>query len=160
MKKAVILILVVALAVSFIIIAGCGEEESRTTSEVEDSQTTGETEETETPGEEVGANGYTDVSAAEAKKIIDENPDLVIIDVSPHYIEGHIPEAVNCCLGDGSLDRAIPDLDKDADYLVYCHVDSVSIAGAQALVDAGFQNVYRLQDNFQAWVDAGHPVET
>jgi len=67
---------------------------------------------------------------------------------------------VNYYLGDGSLDAAIPTLDKTRTYLVYCHVDSVAIAGAQKLLDAGIENVYRLEGNYSAWVDAGYPVET
>ena len=102
---------------------------------------------------------YIDVTPAEAKKLIDENPDLIIIDVSPHYAQGHLPGAVHYYLGDGSLDAAIPMLDKNAMYLVYCHVDSVAIQGAQKLVDAGFMNVYRLEGNYSAWVDAGYPIE-
>lgn len=103
--------------------------------------------------------GYIDVTAEEAKELIDNNPDLLIIDVSPSYDAGHIPGAVNYYIGDGSLDNAIPDLDPEAMYLVYCHVDSASIGGAQKLVDAGFTNVYRLAGNFAAWVDAGYDVE-
>jgi len=103
---------------------------------------------------------YTDISPAEAKQMIDENPDLIVIDVSPHYAAGHLPGAVNYYLGDGSLDAAIPTLDKNATYLVYCHVESVSRQGAQKLVDAGFMNVYRLEGEYAAWVDAGYPIET
>ncbi|MFC1901444.1 rhodanese-like domain-containing protein [Chloroflexota bacterium] len=103
---------------------------------------------------------YMDVTPAEAKELIDQNPDLVIIDVSPHYKLGHLPGAVHYYLGDGSLDMAILALDKSKKYLVYCHVDSVAIQGAQKLVDAGFQNVYRLEGNYRAWVDAGYPIET
>lgn len=103
--------------------------------------------------------GYTDVSAAEAKELIDTTPDLVIIDVSPKYDEGHIPGAINYYIGDGSLDQAILTLDKNKEYLVYCHVDSASISGAQKLVDAGFSPVYRLKGNYQAWIDAGYPIE-
>ena len=102
---------------------------------------------------------YIDVSAAEAKALIDENPDLIIIDVSPNYAQGHLPGAVNYYLGDGSLDAAIPTLDKSKTYLVYCHIDSVAIQGAQKLVDAGFMNVYRLEGNYAAWIDAGYPIE-
>lgn len=103
---------------------------------------------------------YTDISPAEAKQMIDENQDLIIIDVSPAYAAGHLPGAVNYYLGDGSLDAAIPTLDKNATYLVYCHVESVSRQGAQKLVDAGFMNVYRLEGEYGAWVDAGYPIET
>lgn len=110
-------------------------------------------------GPEGVANQYTDLQPAEAKKLIDENPDVIIIDVSPFYDDGHLPGAVHHYIGDGSLDSAIPMLDKNAMYLVYCHVDSVSIAGAQKLVDAGFTNVYRLAGNYGGWVAAGYPIE-
>lgn len=105
------------------------------------------------------AGNYIDVTPAEAKDLIDTTPGLVIIDVSPNYDQGHLPGAVNYYLGDGSLDDAIPMLDKRGTYLVYCHVDSVAIRGAQKLIDAGFKNVYRLEGNYSAWVDAGYPVE-
>ena len=78
-------------------------------------------------------SGYMDVTPEEAQKLIDDNPDLIIIDVSPNYDNGHLPGAVNYYIGDGSLEKAIPTLDPDGKYLVYCHVDSVAIAGAQAL---------------------------
>ena len=104
-------------------------------------------------------SAYMDVTPAEAKDLIDNNPDLIIIDVSPNYSQGHLPGAINYYVGDGSLDEAIPNLDKNKKYLVYCHVDSASILGAQKLVDAGFKNVYRLEGNYKAWVDAGYPVE-
>jgi rhodanese-related sulfurtransferase len=102
---------------------------------------------------------YVDLSPEKAKEFIENNPDIVIIDVSPNYDEGRIPGAINYYLGDGSLDEAIPTLNKTKTYLVYCHVDSVSIAGANKLIEAGFENVYRLEGNYSAWVEAGYDVE-
>ena len=102
---------------------------------------------------------YVDVSVEDAKQLIDNNPDIIIIDVSPKYDEGHLPGAINYYVGDGSLDEAISTLDKSKTYLVYCHVDSASIAGAEKLIEAGFEKVYRLVGNYSAWVDAGYPVE-
>jgi rhodanese-related sulfurtransferase len=102
---------------------------------------------------------YVDLPPAEAQALIEKTPDIIIIDVSPAYAEGHLPQAVNYYIGDGSLDKAIPTLDKDKTYLVYCHVESASIQGAQKLVDAGFKNVYRLKGEYDAWVDAGYPIE-
>jgi rhodanese-related sulfurtransferase len=107
----------------------------------------------------VSPKTYIDLSPMEAKEFIENNPDVVIIDVSPLYDQGHIPGAINYYLADGSLDSAIPTLDKTKTYLVYCHVDSVSIAGANKLIEAGFENVYRLEGNYAAWVDAGYPIE-
>ena len=110
-------------------------------------------------GEENGAT-YIDISAEKAKNLIDTNPDLIVIDVSPQYDNGHLPGAVHYYLGDGSLDAAIPSLDLNGEYLVYCHIDSVAIAGAQKLIDAGFTKVYRLDGNYGAWIAAGYPIET
>jgi rhodanese-related sulfurtransferase len=108
---------------------------------------------------ENNSNSYIDISSLEAKNLIEQNPDLIIIDVSPNYAEGHLPEAINYYVGDGSLDEAIPTLDKEATYLVYCHIDSASKAGAQKLVDAGFENVYRLESHYSGWVEAGYEIE-
>ena len=104
-------------------------------------------------------SGYMDVTVQEAKILIESNPELIVIDVSPNYTEGHLPGAINYYLGDGSLDRAIPNLDKNIEYLVYCHVDSVAILGAQKLINAGIKKVYRLEGNYVAWIEAGYPVD-
>ena len=109
--------------------------------------------------EDMMSASYIDVSAAEAKDLIDNNPDIIVIDVSPNYAQGHLPGAVNYYIGDGSLDEAIPTLDKNATYLVYCHIDCVAIQGAHQLTDVGFQHVYRLVSDYSGWVDAGYPVE-
>ncbi|MFH1822544.1 MAG: rhodanese-like domain-containing protein [Patescibacteria group bacterium] len=102
---------------------------------------------------------YVDLEPDQAKDLIDNSTNLIVVDVSPDYADGHLPGAVNYYLGDGSLDEAIPSLDKNKEYLVYCHVESVSRAGAQKLIDAGFATVYRLDGDYSAWIDAGFPVE-
>jgi rhodanese-related sulfurtransferase len=113
-----------------------------------------------TAQEQGQAGNYTDISAAEAKQLITDDPDVIIIDVSPDYLSGHLPGAVSYPVADGSLDAAIPMLDKNATYLVYCHAESPSRQGAQKLVDAGFTHVFRLEGDYAAWVAAGYPIET
>lgn len=103
------------------------------------------------------AGKYTDLTPAQARDLIATEKDLVIIDVSPYYAEGHLPGAVSIPLA--TLDAKIPSLDRTMTYLVYCHGDGPSMAGAQKLVDAGFAKVYRLSGNYAAWVGAGYPVE-
>ena len=139
MKKLFVLIALIVM------LAGCGQEP--------------EMQEQETAEPEETAAAYMDVSPAEAKALIDLTG-IIVIDVSPHYDSGHLPGAVHYYIGDGSLESAIPTLDPEADYLVYCHVDSVAIRGAQMLIDAGFRNVYRLEGNYGGWVAAGYPVES
>lgn len=107
----------------------------------------------------VHAQGMVDVSAVEAKTLIDSTPDLVIIDVSPAFRKGHLPGAVNYPLGDGTLENTLPALDPKKPYLVYCHNDTAAIKGAQKLIDAGFSRVYRLKGNYKGWLDAGYAVE-
>ena len=102
---------------------------------------------------------YVDLTPAQAKKLIEIEEDLVVLDVSPNWEFGRLPGAINYYIGDGSLDMAIPTLDKSKVYLVYCHVDAASIPGAQKLVAAGFEKVYRLEGNYAAWVDAGYAIE-
>lgn len=103
-------------------------------------------------------NGYMDVSALEAKTLIEASPDLIIIDVSPHYSEGHLPGAMNYYPLE-TLENVIPTLDKKAMYLVYCHIDSASRTGAQILIDAGFENVYRLESHFSGWKEEDYEIE-
>ncbi len=102
---------------------------------------------------------YTDISVQDAYKMIKENKELIIVDVSPLYDKGHIPGAISAYVGDGTLDKELKKWDMKKTYLVYCHSDVASMLGAQKLVDAGFKVVYRLKGNYGAWVDAGYPTE-
>lgn len=77
---------------------------------------------------------YVDIEAKEAYKLISEDKNVVILDGSPRWAKGHIPNSINHYAVDGSLDKAIPTLNNDKIYLVYCHVDSVSILGAEKLM--------------------------
>lgn len=120
--------------------------------------TTSVTTSISTPAPTPATAGYTDLTPAQAKDLIATEKNLVIVDVSPYYANGHIPGAISIPLS--TLDSKIPSLDKTKVYLVYCHGDEPSIAGAQKLVAAGFPHVYRLAGNYAAWVNAGYPVST
>lgn len=103
--------------------------------------------------------GYINVSPREAWEMINTNPELIVLDVSSGYDEGHIPGAINYYVGNSSFERAILELNPLNEYLVYCHFESASRLGAQKLVDANFEEVYRLDGGYGAWVDAGYAVE-
>jgi len=105
---------------------------------------------------------YMDIKPPEAYERMMNNEFDLIIDVVglDIYSLGHLPGAVNYVWADGTLENKIPDLDPNATYLVYCHTDPPSTASAQALVSAGFENVYRLEGNYAAWKNAGYPIET
>lgn len=105
---------------------------------------------------------YADIKPKEAYKHWQNNEFDVIIDVVGLDIHslGHLPGAVNYVWADGTLNDKIPELDPTWTYLVYCHTDPPSTASAQALVNAEFEHVYRLEGNYVAWKDAGYPIET
>jgi len=104
---------------------------------------------------------FVDAAAASVKSKIDAGDFEAIFDVSPAYDQGHIPGATNANASGGGTDLStlIANMDNTKTYLVYCHGDAPAMAGAQLMEDAGFKNVYRLEGNFGAWVDAGYDVE-
>lgn len=108
-------------------------------------------------GEGIAVSGsYRDVSPTQARKMIDRYQDLVVIDISGTYHMGHIPGSVNYYIGDGSLQEALPELDKHARYLIYYHNNATSKKAAEMFTSAGFRKVYRLEGNFSSWVEAGY----
>ena len=108
-------------------------------------------EKDEDPGSD---NSYTDVMAMQLNRdLVDDasiSPYEAVFDVSPIYNQGHLPFASNAGSVDG-LGNMLDGLDKSLSYLVYCHSDGPSIAGAQLMADNGFSNVHRLEGNFVAW---------
>lgn len=97
---------------------------------------------------------YTDVMASQIKMdLVDDasiSPYEAIFDVSPAYDQGHLPFATNAGSVDG-LGNMLDGLDKSKNYLVYCHGDAPSIAGAELMIENGFTNVHRLNGNYGAW---------
>ncbi len=107
------------------------------------------------------AVSFVDIAAATVKSKMDAGDFEAIFDVSPAYLQGHLPGATNANAGGGGTDLSvlIASMDKTKTYLVYCHGDAPAMAGAQLMEDAGFMNVYRLEGNFGAWTAAGYAVE-
>lgn len=102
-------------------------------------------------------SGYVEIDALEAQALMESTPNLVIIDVSPVYDQGHLPGAISIPLS--QLEGRLSELDPAQPHLVYCHGDGPAIAGAELLVANGFSPVYRLLGNYAGWVNAGLPVE-
>ena len=88
---------------------------------------------------------YQQITAEEAKSMMEEQPDAVILDVreQDEYDAGHIPGAV--LLSVGTIDEetaasAIPE--KDTVVLVYCRSGNRSKTASQSLVDLGYTRIY------------------
>lgn len=86
---------------------------------------------------------YVRISAEEAKAIMDESDDVIVVDVrtSAEYRDGHIDGAVllpNETIGSETPDE-LPDL--DAEILIYCRSGNRSRQAAMKLIDLGYTNV-------------------
>ena len=127
-KKFAAWILLLFLIVS---LAGCGSREEDTMNTV----------------------SYQQITAEEAKSMMDEQPDAVILDVreQDEYDAGHIPGAV--LLSVGTIDEetaASAILEKDTVVLVYCRSGNRSKTASQALADLGYTQIYEF-GGIQDW---------
>ena len=88
---------------------------------------------------------YQQITAEEAKTMMEEQADAVILDVreQDEYETGHIPGAVLLPVGtidEDSAAAAIPE--KDSVVLVYCRSGNRSKTASQALADLGYTQIY------------------
>lgn len=100
---------------------------------------------------------YMNITAAEAKEIMDRETGFVILDVrtEEEYAEGHVPGAI--LIPDYEIEaRAEEELpDKDRMLLVYCRSGRRSKIAAEALVEMGYTNIYE----FGGIIDWPYEVE-
>ncbi|HHU48871.1 MAG: rhodanese-like domain-containing protein [Caldicoprobacterales bacterium] len=87
---------------------------------------------------------YQKIDAREAKSIIDNEDDIVILDVrtKQEYDQGHILNAV--LIPDVNLKDEVEEIipDKNIKILVYCRSGRRSAASAKLLIEMGYKNVY------------------
>ena len=96
---------------------------------------------------------YQQITAEEAKSMMEEQPDAVILDVreQDEYDAGHIPGAVLLTVGTINEETAasvIPE--KDTVVLVYCRSGNRSKAAAGELAQLGYTQVYEF-GGIQDW---------
>ena len=113
---------ILPLFLLLLLLTGCGETESNSSSE----------------------DNYQQISQEEAKEMMDTQ-DVIILDVreQDEYDSGHIPGAV--LLPVGTIDEetaaeVIPE--KDSTVLVYCRSGNRSKTASSALAELGYTNIY------------------
>ena len=86
---------------------------------------------------------YEQISAKEAKEIMDSGDDYIILDVreKDEYDEGHIPDAILLPYTEieSKAEAMLPD--KNKQILVYCRSGRRSKIAAEALVNSGYTNI-------------------
>ena len=88
---------------------------------------------------------YQQITAEEAKSMMEEQPDAVILDVreQDEYDAGHIPGAVLLPVGTINQETAASAiLEKDTVVLVFCRSGNRSKTASQALADLGYTQIY------------------
>jgi rhodanese-related sulfurtransferase len=103
----------------------------------------------------------TEISVADAKAKIDSGAPLFILDVREpdEFGKGHIPKAINIPRGllEFKIDSTIPD--KEAKILAYCKTGGRSCLACSTLQELGYKNIESIAGGWQAWLNAGYPVE-
>jgi len=86
---------------------------------------------------------YLNITAEEAKQIMDSHEDYIILDVrtQEEYDQGHIPGAI--VISHEEIAEKAEDVltDKDQLILVYCRSGRRSKLAAEALVELGYTNI-------------------
>jgi membrane protein DedA with SNARE-associated domain/rhodanese-related sulfurtransferase len=103
------------------------------------------------------------ITVAELRKLIDNGVELVILDVRPkesRVRDGIIPGAIAAHPED--IDPIVKGYDRDAEIIIYCACPNEASAAlaAKHLKDAGFRRIRPLLGGIDAWIDAGHPIES
>jgi len=94
---------------------------------------------------------YEDVNAEQAKALMEQTTDLVILDVREpfEYEDGHLKGATLMPMGE--LEQRLNELDKNRAILVVCATGARSSAVASFLAENGFSKVKNLSGGLAAW---------
>ncbi len=99
---------------------------------------------------------HTDVTAQQARELIDSTDDLAVIDVREpsEYCgtRGHIPGALNYPLSSGVLHDRYEELPMDGPILVVCQSGGRSNQAATFLDSQGFSMVYDMMGGMNSWI--------
>ena len=101
---------------------------------------------------------YGDVSIQEAIELMEQIPDLVILDVRTvsEFEDGHIEGAINIPIDE--FPTRLDELSKDDELLVYCRTGNRSSSAVTILLDSGYTKIYHMHEGISVWIQQGHPV--
>jgi len=102
---------------------------------------------------------YGNVSVEQAKKLIESNPFLVIVDVrtDPEFQSDHIEGAINLCVC--YEEELLKGLNPNDRILVYCLSGTTRSAKAMMILNEnGYAKVYNMLGGITEWIELGYPV--
>ncbi|MCX8021290.1 MAG: rhodanese-like domain-containing protein [Syntrophorhabdaceae bacterium] len=91
------------------------------------------------------------IDADEARKLLEQNPDINLIDVRQpeEYKEGHIPGATLIPLPE--LPDRLNEIDRDKTIVVYCRSGRRSLAASQLISNVIEKDIYNMEGGILAW---------
>jgi len=100
------------------------------------------------------------VDSRDAKIILDEEEDIILLDVRTpeEYAEGHLAGAKNLDYNAPNFTEQIQQLDPDQKYMLYCAVGGRSGKSLEIMKEMGFKQVYNVTEGFTELIDKGIPV--
>jgi phage shock protein E len=101
-----------------------------------------------------------DINTQDASAMIEENPDLIIIDVrtSEEFAQGYIENAINLDYRSDTFRDELDNLDKDKTYLIYCAVGGRSRSALDIMEELGFMEAYNMLGGINQWKKDGLPI--
>ncbi len=106
-------------------------------------------------------NSVKNLSAAEVKILMLDNPEIEILDVRTpgEYESGHLKKSENVDFLNSEFLKNIKKMDPNKTYLVYCAVGGRSSQAALLMQEQGFNSVYNSKDGFSALKKVGVEVD-
>lgn len=108
------------------------------------------------PGLPKNTDGYVDIGVEQLAAAM-QGTDFALVNVHIPY-QGELPNT-DLFVPFNEITANLDQLPvQDAPIVLYCRSGSMSTQAAQALVDAGYTNVYELDGGFNSWQAAGHEL--
>ncbi len=97
--------------------------------------------------------GVTDISE------LYQNKNYIMIDVREpdEWVQGVIPGVKKISLG--NIDKLLPTLDKNANYILVCRSGGRSDKAAGKMTEAGFKNIINFRGGMLDWYSRNLPLE-
>ncbi|TET27249.1 MAG: rhodanese-like domain-containing protein [Candidatus Heimdallarchaeota archaeon] len=111
---------------------------------------------------QVTSSSFEDITPEEAKRRIDLDPTIFILDVrsSIEFRDGHISGAININVYYiNSYAYLLPD-ENETGIIVYCDNGIRSKKGAEKVVNLGYTNVSNMLEGYFGWLELGYPYVT
>jgi rhodanese-related sulfurtransferase len=105
-----------------------------------------------------GSSDYGNVDVGEARDLIAEKADIVILDVRTvsEFDSGHLEGAINIPVE--VLSGRLSELNPKDELLVYCRTGNRSTTAVGILKENGYDRIYHMDGGITAWNAAGFPT--